>query len=126
MDEAMDLQEQTRMKDTHEKLNEMILMCSELSVGLSMVWLWTWSTIKDYYDDEDLIVKDEDTVFAALWQAVADGKGFSLEYGAEQHEEEVRDWMFNLELMSLAEDEEEEDEDDEDDLPDMESNILIN
>ena len=126
MDEAMDLQEQTRMKDTHEKLNEMILMCSELSVGLSMVWLWTWSTIKDYYDDEDLIVKDEDTVFAALWQAVADGKGFSLEYGAEQHEEEVRDWMFNLELMSLTEDEEEEDEDDEDDLPDMESNILIN
>ena len=124
MDEAMDLQEQTRMKDTHEKLNQMLLMCSELSVGLSMVWLWTWSTIKDYYDDEDLVVKDEDTVFAALWQAVADGNGFSLEYGAEQHEEEVRDWMFNLELMSLLEDEEEEEED-EDDLPDMESNILI-
>jgi hypothetical protein len=125
MDEQ-DLQDKIRMQDTHQKLNEMILMCSELTVGLSMVWLWTWSTIKDYYDDEDLTIKDEETVFAALWQAVADGRGFSLEYGAEQHEEEVRDWMFNLELMSLAEDEEEEDEDDEDDLPDMESNILIN
>jgi hypothetical protein len=121
----MDLQEQTRMQDTHQKLNEMLEMCSELTVGLSLVWLWTWSTIKDYYDDEDLVVKDEDTVFAALWQAVADGNGFSLEYGAEQHEEEVRDWMFNLELMSLLEDEEEEEEEDEDDLPDMESNILI-
>ena len=121
----MDLQEQTRMQDTHQKLNEMIEMCSELTVGLSMVWLWTWSTIKDYYDDYDLIVKDEDTVFAALWQAVADGRGFSLEYGAESHEEEVREWMFDLELMSLAEDEEEEEEEDEDDLPDMESNILI-
>ena len=120
MDEQ-DLQDKIRMQDTHEKLNEMILMCSELSVGLSMVWLWTWSTIKDYYDDEDLIVKDEDTVFAALWFAVRDGRGFSLEYGAEQHEEEVREWMFDLELMALAEDEEE----DEDELPDMENEILI-
>ena len=121
----MDLQEQTRMKDTHQKLNEMILMCSELSVGLSMVWLWTWSTIKDYYDDEDLTIKDEETVFAALWQAVAEGRGFSLEYGAEQHEEEVREWMFDQELMALSEDEE-EDEDDEEELPDMGNNILIN
>ena len=120
MDEQ-DLQDKIRMQDTHEKLNEMILMCSELSVGLSMVWLWTWSTIKDYYDDEDLIVKDEDTVFAALWFAVRDGRGFSLEYGAENHEEEVREWMFDQELMVLAEDEEE----DEDELPDMENEILI-
>lgn len=107
----MDLQEQTRMQDTHQQLNHMISLLDDMSVGLSLVWLWTWSTIKNYFDDEDLIVKDEDTVFAALWQAVADGHGFSLEYGAEQHEEEVRDWMFESELMSLVEDEEEEDED---------------
>ena len=124
MDEQ-DLQDKIRMQDTHQKLNEMILMCSELTVGLSMVWLWTWSTIKDYYDDEDLTIKDEETVFAALWQAVADGRGFSLEYGAEQHEEEVREWMFDQELMSFTEDEE-EDEDDEEELPDMGNNILIN
>ena len=123
MDEQ-DLQDKIRMQDTHQKLNEMIQMCSELSVGLSMVWLWTWSTIKDYYDDEDLTIKDEETVFAALWQAVADGRGFSLEYGAEQHEEEVREWMLDLELMSFTEDEEEDE--DEEELPDMENNILIN
>jgi hypothetical protein len=111
----MDLQEKTRMEDTHQKLNEMLEMCSELSVGLSLVWLWTWSTIKDYYDDEDLTVKDEDTVFAALWQAVADGYGFSLEYGAEQHSDDVRDWMFEKELMTLSEDEEEEDEEEQKD-----------
>ena len=106
----MDLQEQTRMQDTHQQLNHMISLLDDMSVGLSLVWLWTWSTIKNYFDDEDLIVKDEDTVFAALWQAVADGHGFSLEYGAEQHEEEVRDWMFENELMSLVEDEEEDED----------------
>jgi hypothetical protein len=122
MDEQ-DLQDKIRMQDTHQELNKIIQICSEMSVGLSMVWAWTWSTIKDYYDDEDLIVKDEDTVFAALWHAVRDGHGFSLEYGAEQHSDDVRDWMFDNELMVLAEEDEEEDEDD---LPDMENEILIN
>lgn len=125
MDEQ-DLQDKIRMQDTHQQLNKIIDICSEMSVGLSMVWAWTWSTIKDYYDDEDLIVKDEETVFAALWHAVREGRGFSLEYGAEQHSDEVRDWMFDLELMSLAEDEDEDEEEDEDDLPNMENEILIN
>ena len=122
MDEQ-DVQDKIRMQDTHQELNKIIQICSEMSVGLSMVWAWTWSTIRDYYDDEELIVKDEDTVFAALWYAVREGKGFSLEYGAEQHSDEVREWMFDQELMVLAEDEEEEEEDE---LPDMENNILIN
>jgi len=111
-------EEHARMVQTHFALNEILDRVSQLTVGLGLVWTWTWRTIKDYYDDEDLVVKDEDTVFAALWQAVAEGRGFSLEYGAEQHEEEVREWMFDLELMSFAEDEEE--------LPDMGNNILIN
>jgi hypothetical protein len=122
MDEQ-DLQDKIRMQDTHQQLNKIIDICSEMSVGLSMVWAWTWSTIRDYYDDEDLIIKDEETVFAALWHAVREGRGFSLEYGAEQHSDEVREWMFDQELMALAEDEEEEDEEE---LPDMGNNILIN
>ena len=122
MDEQ-DLQDKIRMQDTHQQLNKIIDICSEMSVGLSMVWAWTWSTIRDYYDDEDLIIKDEETVFAALWYAVREGRGFSLEYGAEQHSDEVREWMFDQELMAFAEDEEDEDEDE---LPDMVNNILIN
>lgn len=123
MDEQ-DLQDKIRMQDTHQQLNKIIDICSEMSVGLSMVWAWTWSTIRDYYDDEDLIIKDEETVFAALWDAVREGRGFSLEYGAEQHSDEVREWMFDQELMVLAEDE--DDDEDEDELPNMENEILIN
>ena len=109
-------EEHTRMVQTHLALNEILARVDQLNVGLAMVWAWTWSTIKDYYNDSDLIVKDEDTVFAALWEAVATGNGFSLEYGAEHHEEEVRDWMFSRNLMDFAEDEE---------LPSMENEILI-
>lgn len=98
-------EEHSRMVQTHLALNEILDRVGQLSVGLGLVWTWTWSTIKDYYNDEDLVVKDEDTVFAAMWQAVAEGHGFSLEYGAEQHADDVRDWMFDNDLMVLAEEE---------------------
>ena len=65
-----------------------------------------------YYNDSDLAIKDEETVFTALWHAVRNGNGFSLEYGAEQHEEEVRDWLFSNDLMKSVDDPwEDEDED---------------
>jgi len=48
-----------------------------------------------------------------LCEAVEAGHGFSLEYGAEQHNEDVMEWMLNREYMvdSMFEDEEDEDED---------------
>jgi hypothetical protein len=42
------------------------------------------------------------------------GQGFSLEYGAEQHQEEVQDWMLSRDYIvdtMFEDDEEEEDED---------------
>jgi len=41
------------------------------------------------------------------------GQGFSLEYGAEQHNEDVLDWMLSRDYIvdSMFEEEEEEDED---------------
>jgi len=108
-----DIQDRTRMLDTLGQLNHIISLFDEMSVGMAMVWLWTWDTIKNYYSDVDLVLKDEETVFSALWHAVRDGNGFSLEYGAEQHQEEVRDWMFERDLMKYV-DEPWEDEDEED------------
>jgi hypothetical protein len=47
-----------------------------------------------------------------LCEAVEAGKGFSLEYGAEQISDDIRDWMLeNKYLIDLEEEEEEEDED---------------
>lgn len=107
-----DIQDRTRMLDTMGQLNHIITLFDEMSVGLAMVWLWTWDTIKNYYNDVDLAIKDEETVFTALWHAVRNGNGFSLEYGAEHHEEEVRDWLFSNDLMKSVDDPwEDEDED---------------
>jgi hypothetical protein len=48
-----------------------------------------------------------------LCEAVEAGQGFSLEYGAEQHNEDVLDWMTSRDYIvdSMFEEEEEEDED---------------
>jgi hypothetical protein len=46
-----------------------------------------------------------------LCEAVGAGKGFSLEYGAEQIWEDIREWMIENKYLIDLEEEEEEDED---------------
>ena len=75
-----------------DKLNECLNILDSTDLGLSMVWLWTWSTIKGFMQDETFIMKrTEDQMWEHLCEAVDAGQGFSLEYGSEQHYEEVMD-----------------------------------
>jgi hypothetical protein len=84
-----------------DKLNQCLDILDSTDLGLSLVWLWTWSTIKNFMDDVDYKFSvDEDTVWNKLCAAVEDGKGFSLEYGAEQHLEEVQEWLSDEEIMT--------------------------
>ena len=96
-----------------DKLNQCLDILDSTDLGLSLVWLWTWSTIKTFMDDETFIMKKtEDEMWECLCEAVEAGQGFSLEYGAEQHHEEVMEWMLNRDYMvdSMFEQDEEEDE----------------
>jgi hypothetical protein len=100
--------------DDKDKLNECLDILGTTDLGLSMVWLWTWSTIKGFIesDTEDwVMVATEDEMWDHLCEAVEAGMGFSLEYGAEQHYEEVMEWMLNRGYMVDPLDEQEEDED---------------
>jgi hypothetical protein len=98
-----------------DKLNECLDILDTTDLGLSMVWLWTWSTIKNFMDDEEYRFEvSEDEVWDRLCKAVESGAGFSLEYGAEQHHEDVRDWMTDNDIMTDLMFEEDEDEEDED------------
>ena len=36
----MDLQEQTRMEDTYDKLNKVVDEIGDISVSQSLVWVW--------------------------------------------------------------------------------------
>jgi hypothetical protein len=78
-----------------------------------MVWLWTWSTIGNILEDETYKAKvTKDQMWDHLCEAVEAGHGFSLEYGAEQHHEEVQDWMLSRDyIVDTMFEEEEEDED---------------
>lgn len=99
-----------------DKLNKCLEILDTTDLGLSLVWLWTWSTIKNFQEDQEFRFNfSEDEVWNKLSEAVASGHGFSLEYGAEQHHEDVRDWLTDndimTDLMFEEDDEEEEDED---------------
>lgn len=96
-----------------DKLNQCLDILDTTDLGLSMVWLWTWSTIKNFMQDETFIMKKtEDEMWNNLCEAVQAGHGFSLEYGADQHYDDVQEWMLNRDYMvdSMFE-EEDEDED---------------
>ena len=100
--------------DDKDKLNTCLEILDTTDLGLSLVWLWTWSTIKNCMEDTEYRFNfSEDEVWDKLVEATKAGHGFSLEYGAEQHYEEVRDWLTDNDIMTDLMFEEEEDEDDE-------------
>jgi len=35
-----------------DKLNECLAILDKTDLGLSLVWLWTWSTINNIFEDE--------------------------------------------------------------------------
>ena len=97
-----------------DKLNECLKILDSTDLGLSLVWLWTWSTINNILDDETYKAKvTQDEMWEHLCEAVEAGQGFSLEYGAEQHQDDVLEWMTNRDYIvdTMFEEEEDEDED---------------
>ena len=95
-----------------DKLNKCLEILDSTDLGLSLVWLWTWSTINNILDDDNYNAKvTQDDMWNHLCEAVEAGQGFSLEYGAEQHQDDVLEWMLNRDYITDPEWEEEEDKD---------------
>ena len=95
-----------------DKLNECLKILDTTDLGLSLVWLWTWSTIDNILQDETFKAKvTQDQMWDHLCEAVEAGQGFSLEWGAEQHQDDVLEWMINRGWIvdTQWEDDEEED-----------------
>ena len=94
-----------------DKLNQCLDILDTTDLGLSLVWLYTWSTIRNIFDtgEWDQLVS-EDEAWDLLCEAVAAGMGFSLEWGAEQHHEEVLEWMLSRGLIADFEDLEDDDD----------------
>lgn len=107
----LDLQESTRRDDTYITLNKVIDEMQNINAFPALVWTWVWDVVKskiDYYDvtcqepwciDPKLTEKD---IFNLLWED-ADQIGFSLEYGTEQLDESIFDWMLDRNILIEAE-----------------------
>lgn len=100
--------------DDKDKLNKCLEILDTTDLGLSLVWLWTWSTINNILEDETLkanVTKDD--MWNNLCEAVEAGQGFSLEYGAEDHHDGVLEWMLHREYVTDTMFEDDDDDTDE-------------
>ena len=118
MKAEQDLQDRTRMLDTYNEIEDIIEKITKLPVGLPLVWVYAWDVARDLYtsiqegaEEEYCVSEDIEDVWAMFWED-ADKNGFSLQYGAEDLHEAIRDWMVDRGIIDeVPEEEEEEDED---------------
>ena len=113
MDE-MDLLERTRMQDTYVRIENIVDQIGNLGVFPPLVWVWTWDVAKsmltNFTEDEDYkVTMTEKEVWKLFWEQ-ADENGFTLEYGVEDLDEHVSDWLIKIGAVELVEEEEDEDE----------------
>jgi hypothetical protein len=82
--------------DDKDKLNKCLEILDTTDLKHSLVWLWTWSTIDNILKDDSYKANvTMDQMWDNLSEAVSAGMGFSLEYGAEQHQDDVIEWMLS-------------------------------
>jgi len=117
-EQQLDLQESTRRDDVYEQLTKLIADLENVKVFPSLVWLWCWDIVSNWYKNEQWTDVHKDgfvdecfpeglelkTIFDKFW-ADCDTNGFSLEYGTEDLDEALRDWLRECDfLVSLDED----------------------
>ena len=125
--EELDLQDSTRRDDTFIKISKMIKDLEDLDVFPSLVWLFSWDIVANWYKNEqwtdvhDSGLADEcfpeglelKTIWDKFWED-SDKNGFSLEYGVENLDEGLRDWLRESNFLVSLDDDMDNDEETED------------
>ena len=110
--EQLDLQDSTRRDDTFIKISKMIKDLEDLDVFPSLVWLFSWDIIAEWYKNEQWADVHNDgfvdecfpeglelkTIWDKFWED-SDKNGFSLEYGVENLDEALRDWLRECDFL---------------------------
>jgi phage terminase large subunit-like protein len=104
------------MLDTYTKIESIVDSIGELGVFPPLVWVYTWDVAKtmwtSYMEGED---PDYCTAMnlEELWERFwidADQNGFSLQYGVEDLDDAIRDWLMECGAVEPYEEDEDEDE----------------
>lgn len=110
----MDLQEKTRMQDTYQEINLIIDKISKLGVFPPLVWVWAWDVAKtmwtSYMEGEDpdyCTAMRLEEVWELFWTQ-ADKNGFTLEYGVEDLDDSIREWLMDIGAVELYEGDEDD------------------
>jgi len=94
------------------QLDQIVNQLNNMPIGMALVWLWAWDLIRDKYKEYEFA--DEwngyiitsgttlDTIWEKLWANPP--SDFTLEYGAEQMDEAVLDWMIDNEFLAVLDD----------------------
>ena len=110
--EQLDLQDSTRRDDNFIKISKMIKDLEDLDVFPSLVWLFSWDIIAEWYKNEQWADVHNDgfvdecfpkglelkTIWDKFWED-SDKNGFSLEYGVENLDEALRDWLRECDFL---------------------------
>ena len=115
---------------TKLQLDQMITNLRSMNINAPLVWLWVWDSIVDIYnqnrqENDEYTIKEDitlDKMFEDLWaNPPAD---FTLEYGTDQLDEAILDWMIDNDYMIrldddgwLDDEEENEEENEEEVIP---------
>jgi hypothetical protein len=104
----------TNMEDVYKDISFIIDKIGQLGVFPPLVWVWTWdvskSMLNNFREDEDYkVTMTDEEVWKLFWEQ-ADENGFTLEYGVEDLDEHVSDWLIKIGAVELVEEEEDEDE----------------
>jgi hypothetical protein len=92
------------------QLDQMVDHLNNMPIGMSLVWLWVWDLIRDKYKNYEFIDEMSDyvvttgTTLDIIWEKLWANppSDFTLEYGAEQIDEAVLDWMIDNEFLSAV------------------------
>jgi hypothetical protein len=110
------------------QLDQMVDTLNSIDIGMSLVWLWTWDLIRDKFSTYEFADPVNDyvvtygTTLDVIWDKLWENppSDFTLEYGAEQMDEAVMDWMIDNDFLAVLDndswlDEEDLDEENSDD-----------
>ena len=93
------------------QLDQVVNTLNSMDVAMSLIWVWAWDLIRDKYQSNEFITEGSeyvvtagttlDTIWEKLWANPP--SDFTLEFGAEQMDEAVMDWMIDNNFLAVLE-----------------------
>ena len=96
------------------QLDQMISTLSSMEVSFSLTWLYVWDIMKYRYgsmsEDNGFHMANPEFTIDDVWNALWRDPRFTLEYGVEQLDDDISDWLIENKFILDDEDMGEEDE----------------